>query len=160
MNQYYAADSAVILGDVKLGENASVWHNAVIRGDNDEIRIGRNTNIQDGCIIHVDAGTPVTIGENVTVGHGAILHGCTIGDNCLIGMGAIVLDGAVIGDHSMIGAGSLVTGKKEIPSGALAFGNPAKPVRPLLEKELAHLQESADHYAEHAREQLKAVECS
>lgn len=156
--KYYAADSAVITGNVKLSENVSVWHGAVVRGDLDKISIGKNTNIQDGCILHVNRGEPVSVGENVTVGHGAILHGCTVGDNSLIGMGSIVLDGTVIGDHCIIGAGSLVPGHKTFPSGTLALGNPAKVVRPLTEKELNHFAESAASYTACAEEQLTAYD--
>ena len=128
---------AVVCGDVEIGKGSGIWFNAVIRGDEDHISIGEDTNIQDGAILHVDPGAPLTIGRGVTVGHGAILHGCTVGDNSLIGMGAIVLNGARIGKDCIIGAGALVTGKTVIPDGWLALGNPARPARPLRPEEIA-----------------------
>jgi len=121
----YLARGSVVTGDVTIGEGCGIWYNAVIRGDEDSVVIGPGSNIQDNAVIHVDRGYPVRIGEGVTVGHGAILHGCTVGDNSLIGMGAIVLNGAVIGRDCIIGAGALVTGGTRIPDGLVAFGNPA-----------------------------------
>ena len=147
---YYAAPGAVIVGDVELGENVNIWYNAVLRGDSGTIRVGEGTNIQDGSVLH-DA---TTLGKFCTVGHGAIVHGCTVGDYCLIGMGAIVLSGAVIGDHCMVGAGALVTGKMNAPAGSLILGSPAKVVRPLTEAELAHLKESAEEYIRLAKKGL------
>lgn len=122
----YMARGSVVTGDVTIEEGCGIWYNAVIRGDEDSVVIGKGSNIQDNAVVHVDAGCPVRIGEGVTVGHGAIIHGCTIGDNSLIGMGAIVLNGAVIGRDCIIGAGALVTGGSVIPDGSVAFGNPAK----------------------------------
>lgn len=122
----YMARGSVVTGDVTIGEGCGIWYNAVIRGDEDSVVIGKGSNIQDNAVVHVDAGHPVRIGEGVTVGHGAILHGCTIGDNSLIGMGAIVLNEAVIGRDCIIGAGALVTGGSVIPDGSVAFGNPAR----------------------------------
>ncbi len=122
----YLARGSVVIGNVTIGEGCGIWYNAVIRGDEDKVEIGRGSNIQDNAVIHVDAGHPVRIGEGVTVGHGAILHGCTVGDNSLIGMGAIVLNDAVIGRDCIIGAGSLVTGGTFVPDGSVAFGNPAR----------------------------------
>ena len=141
-------DGAVVCGDVTLGKGCSVWFNAVVRGDGDCIRIGEDTNIQECAVLHVDEGYPLKIGKGVTVGHGAILHGCTVGDNALIGMGAIVLNGARVGKNCTIGAGALVTGGTEIPDGWMAFGNPAKPVRRMKEKEIEENHASSIHYKE------------
>ncbi len=147
----FLAEGSRITGNVELGRESSVWYNSVIRGDDDRICIGDETNIQDGCILHVDPGYPLLIGNGVTVGHGAILHGCTIGDNTLIGMGSIVLNGAVIGRNCIIGAGSLVTQGKVIPDGSMVYGNPAKIVRSLSEEEIASNRESAEDYLEKTR---------
>ena len=147
---YFAAPGAVIVGDVELGENASVWYGAVLRGDSGPIRVGKGTNIQDGCILH----ETTTVGDHCTVGHGAILHGCTVGDGCLIGMGAIVLTGAVLGEGCMVGAGALVTGKTNAPAGSLLLGSPAKIVRQLTEQELQEQLHSARHYAQLAKKSL------
>ncbi|MEE1313221.1 MAG: gamma carbonic anhydrase family protein [Lachnospiraceae bacterium] len=153
----WIAEDAVVKGDVKIEEEVSIWYHAVVRGaskkeHNGTIHIGKRTNIQDGCVLHVDVDTPIEIGEGVTVGHKAMLHGCSIGNDTLIGMGSIILNGAQIGNHCMIGAGSLVTQNTVIPDGYLAFGSPAKPVRPLTEEEIAHNRESADYYTEEAKE--------
>jgi len=143
----FVAEGARIIGDVELGDKSSVWFNVVIRGDVAPLRIGSETNIQDNTVIH---GTwnkaAVSIGDRVTVGHSAILHGCTIGHQCLIGMGSIIMDGAVIGDHCIVGAGSLVTEGSVFPSGMLILGRPAKAIRPLSERELEFLPRSAAHY--------------
>lgn len=146
----YLAPDAVVIGDVTLGENASVWYGAVLRGDSGAIRVGRGTNIQDRCVLH----EKTKLGENCTVGHGAIVHGCTVGDRCLIGMGAIILDGAEIGDDCIVGAGALVTGKLKAPAGSLILGSPAKVAKPLTQEQLASLLPSAEHYISLAREQL------
>ena len=146
----YIAPGAVVTGDVTLGENVNIWYNAVLRGDSGTITVGEGTNIQDGSILH----DKTTLGKFCTVGHGAIVHGCTVGDYCLIGMGAIVLSGAVLGDHCMVGAGALVTGKTNAPAGSLLLGSPAKVVRPLTEEELAHLKESAEDYIRLAQQNL------
>lgn len=143
---------ARVVGEVTLAEEVSVWYNAVLRGDDAPIVVGRGSNIQDGCIVHVDRGRPAVIGAEVTVGHGCILHGCTIGDRCLVGMGSILLNGAVMEEGSMLGAGSLVTEGTVIPAGMLAFGRPARPVRPLTGEERGHLPEAARRYAAAARE--------
>lgn len=148
--RYYVAPGAYVTGDVELGENVNIWYNAVLRGDSGTIRVGEGTNIQDGCVVH----DVTTLGKFCTVGHGAIVHGCTVGDYCLIGMGAIVLNGAVIGDHCMVGAGALVTGKMNVPAGSLILGSPAKVIRPLTEAELAHLEESAEDYIRLAKKAL------
>ena len=147
---YYVAPGAVVTGDVELGEHVNIWYNAVLRGDSGTIRVGTGTNIQDGCVVH-DA---TTLGKFCTVGHGAIVHGCTVGDYCLIGMGAIVLNGAVLGDCCMVGAGALVTGKMHAPAGSLILGSPARVVRSLTEEELAHLKENAENYIRLARRDL------
>jgi len=142
----WVADNAQVMGKVELAENASVWYSAVIRGDNDPIRIGRNSNVQDGSVLHTDHGKPLTIGDNVTIGHQVMLHGCTIGDNSLVGIGAVVLNGARIGRHSIVGAGALVTEGKEFPDGVLIVGSPAKVVRELTPEQITRLQASADYY--------------
>ena len=148
----YLAPGAVVVGRVELQDYVSIWYNAVIRGDVDGIQIGRATNIQDGCLLHQNKGFPLIIGEEVTVGHGAILHGCTIEDGCLIGMGAILLTGSKIGAESLIGAGTLVKEHQEIPSGVLALGSPARIVRSLSDQERVNLRESARHYLQIARD--------
>ena len=146
--QAVVADGAVVLGDVTIEKNASIWYNAVIRGDVNSISIGEGTNIQDLAVLHVDADAPLSIGKNVTIGHGAILHGCTIQDQALIGMGAIVLNGAKIGKGSMIAAGALVP-QNTVPDGALYMGNPAKFRRMLTEEELtANLKNAANYIKE------------
>ena len=146
----YVAPGAYVTGDVELGKDVNIWYNAVLRGDSGAIRVGEGTNIQDGCVVH-DA---TTLGKFCTVGHGAIVHGCTVGDYCLIGMGAIVLSGAVLADRCMVGAGALVTGKMNAPAGSLILGSPAKVIRPLTEEELAHLEESAADYIRLAQKSL------
>ena len=147
----FVADNATVRGSVTLGANSSVFFGAVLRGDRAPITIGAGTNIQDNCVVHVDYDHPVTVGENVTVGHGAILHGCTVGDNTLIGMGAIVLTGARIGNNCLVGAGALVTGKMDVPDGSLVLGNPAKVIRPLTAAEIAENVASRDEYLDMAR---------
>ncbi len=140
------APGAHVIGDVLMGEKVGIWYNAVVRGDADTIVIGDNTNIQDNSTVHTDADYSVNIGKGVTIGHNAIIHGCTIGDNTVIGMGSIVLSGAVIGNNCIIGAGSLVTGKMRIPDNSLAFGNPAKIVRTVSAEEIESNRENAMHY--------------
>ncbi len=144
----WVAETAVVVGKVSLAENASVWYGAVLRGDNDHIRVGANSNVQDGSVLHTDHGTPLTIGDNVTVGHQVTLHGCSIGDNSLIGIQSIVLNGAKIGRNCLVGAGSLVTEGKEFPDGVLIVGRPAKVVRELTPEQIAGLQRSASHYVQ------------
>lgn len=146
----WAAPSADLVGDVRLGERASVWFGAVIRADNTPIFIGDDSNIQDGAVCHSDPGFPLTIGARVTVGHQAILHGCTIADDCLIGMGARILNGAMLASDCLVGAGALVTEGKSFPAGSLIVGAPARPVRQLTEEEKQALRISAAHYAEKA----------
>ena len=153
----WAAPSADLIGDVRLGARASVWFGAVIRADNTAIILGEETNFQDGAIGHSDPGAPLTIGARVTVGHQAILHGCTIGDDCLIGMGAKVLNNAVIGPGCLVGAGALVTEGKTFEGGNLIVGVPARVVRPLTDAEQAALRLSAKHYAEKAAHYASAL---
>lgn len=150
----FIAEGAVVRGDVRIERNASIWYNAVLRGDVDSIAVGEGSNIQDGCVVHVDRGRPVRIGRNVTVGHGAIVHGCTIGDGTLIGMGAIILNGAVIGEGCIVGAGALVTQGKHIPAGTLVVGSPARTVRAVTPEEREHNLANAQLYVEEARAQL------
>ena len=138
---------AQIIGNVHIGQGTSIWYNAVIRADEEKVDIGENTNIQDLVMIHVDREYPVKVGNGVTVGHGAILHGCTIEDNVLIGMGSIIMNGAHIGKNCIIGAGTLVPGGTEIEEGMVAFGNPVKVRRSVSEEEIRHIQESAETYA-------------
>ena len=147
----WVADSAQVIGDVRLAEDASIWFHATLRGDNDPITIGEGTNIQDGSVLHTDAGVPLTIGRHVTVGHMVMLHGCTIGDESLIGIGAVILNGARIGRHCLVGAGSLVTEGKEFPDGSMILGSPAKVVRMLTPEQIEGLRASARHYVHNAR---------
>lgn len=145
------APDAVVCGDVTIGENCSLWFHAVLRAESAAIRMGDGSNIQDNCVVHVDPGYGVDIGTHVTIGHGAILHGCTVGEGTLIGMGSTILNGARIGKGCLIGAGSLVTQNAVIPDGMLAFGRPARVVRPLTEEEKAQNLQSALDYVEEAR---------
>ncbi|WP_099868201.1 gamma carbonic anhydrase family protein [Pararhizobium haloflavum] len=148
---YWIADNATVIGSVELEEDVGIWFNAVLRGDNEPIRIGRGTNVQENCVFHTDMGFPLTIGRGCTIGHKAMLHGCTIGDNSLVGMGATILNGAVIGRNCLIGANALVTERKEIPDNSLVMGAPAKVVRTLDADAAAGLAASAAHYVENAR---------
>ena len=147
----WIAPNATIIGDVRLGDNASVWWNAVLRGDNDTIAIGAGSNIQDGSVLHADAGVPLTLGANVTVGHLVMLHGCTIGEQSLIGIKTVILNNAVIGRHCIIGANSLIPEGKEIPERSLVVGSPGKVVRQLSDEEVARLQRSAQGYVANAQ---------
>lgn len=147
----YVADGAQIIGDVVLGPESSVWFNAVLRGDTERITIGAGSNIQDGAILHADPGFPCTIGAGVVTGHGAILHGCQIGDDCLIGMGAVVLNGAKIGPGSIVAAGALVPEGKEFPPHSLIMGVPAKVAREATERDHELIAAGARHYQERAR---------
>lgn len=147
----WVADEATLIGRVVVGAAASVWFGAVIRGDNEEIRIGAGTNVQEACVLHTDMGYPLTIGENCTIGHKAMLHGCFIGDGTLIGMGATVLNGAKIGSGCLIGACALITEGKEIPDGSLVMGSPGRVVRLLDETARLRLLASAANYQENAR---------
>lgn len=143
---FWVAPNAVVIGRVTLGEGVGVWFGASLRGDQEPIVVGRDTNIQELCVLHTDDGFPLTIGRGCTVGHRAIIHGCTVGDNCLIGMGAIIMNAAKVGDNSLIGAGAVVLEGREIPPGSLVLGMPGKVVRPLSEDEIAYNRGSAAHY--------------
>ena len=160
----YVDESATVVGDVILGDNVSIWPSTVIRGDVESITIGENTNVQDGSVLHVthygkfnDRGYPLTIGKGVTIGHRAVVHACTIGDYCLIGMGAIIMDDAVLEDYVMLGAGSLVPSGKVLTEGHLYVGSPANMVRPLTEKERDFLIYSSQHYVELKNKYLSAL---
>ena len=143
----YIAPNATVVGDVSLGNNVSVWYGAVLRGDTGTIRIGENTNVQDNCVIHEET----TVGKGCSIGHGAILHGCTVGDNCVVGMGAIILNGAVLGEHCLVGAGAVVTGKTNAPDGSLILGNPAQVVKPLTQAQIEYIHRDAELYLELAQ---------
>ena len=147
----WVADSAQVIGNVRMAENSSVWFGAVARGDTETISIGRNSNVQDLSVLHADIGSPLTIGDNVTVGHQVMLHGCTIGDNSLVGIQAVILNNAKIGRNCIVGAGSVVTEGKEFPDNSLIIGAPAKVVRTLDEAAVAKLRQSAEHYVDNAR---------
>lgn len=151
MAKQYIAPSAVVVGDVTLGDHVNIWHGAVLRGDSGAISVGDNSNIQDNCVLH----EAVTVGKGVSVGHGAILHGCTVGDDCVIGMGAILLNGAVIGDRCLVGAGALVTGKMNAPAGSLIMGNPAQVVKALSQEQIEYIYLDAENYVNLAKEHLK-----
>lgn len=155
--EYFVAPGAHVIGRVRLGRNVGVWFGAVIRGDNEQMEIGEETNIQDNAVLHSDPGFPLTIGPRCTIGHSAIVHGCTIGENSLVGMGATILNGAKIGRNSIVGAGALVTEGKEFPDGALIVGAPAKHVRDLDEAAKEKLLLSARHYANNARRFAEGV---
>ena len=137
---------AQVIGDVELGENVSVWHGAVIRGDTDSITIGNNSNVQDNCVVHCTRGFPVVIGDNVSIGHGAVVHGCKLDDNVLIGMNATVLNGAHISKNSIVGAGAVVSEGKEFPEGSLILGVPAKAVKQVTPEQVQLIQNNADNY--------------
>ena len=147
----WVADSAQVIGNVELGEGASVWFGAILRGDTEPLCIGKGSNVQDGSVVHADVGFPVTIGEDVTVGHQVTLHGCTIGDGSLVGIGAVILNGAVIGKHCLVGARALITEGKSFPDGSLIVGAPATVARVLTPEQIEGLMGSARHYVENAR---------
>jgi len=156
----WVADNAQVIGRVELADDASVWYGAVLRGDNDRITVGARSNVQDGSVLHADAGFPLTLGADVTVGHQAMLHGCTVGDGSLIGIQAVVLNGARIGRNSLVGAGAVVTEGKEFPDGSLILGAPAKAVRSVTPEQVERLRFGAQHYVENAerhRRQLKRI---
>jgi carbonic anhydrase/acetyltransferase-like protein (isoleucine patch superfamily) len=159
--EYWIAPSASVMGNILLRKNSSVWWGAIVRGDNDPIEIGENSNVQDGSVLHTDVGSPLTIGANVTIGHMVMLHGCTIGDGSLVGIGSIILNGAKIGKNCLIGAGALITEGKAIPDNSMVMGAPGKVVREIGEGHALILQASALHYVEnwkrYARD-LKVVE--
>jgi len=145
---YYIADNAIVIGSVVLHANASIWFNCVVRADNDVITIGENSQLQDGCILHTDAGFPMTLGHGVSVGHMAMLHGCTIGDGTLVGIKSVILNGAKVGKNCLIGANSLIGEGKEIPDGSLVIGSPGRVVRQLSAEEIARINRAADHYVQ------------
>lgn len=161
-SEHFVAENAWIIGSVRLKNQASVWFNCVLRGDNDWLEIGERSNIQDGCIVHADPGIPVVVGDGVTVGHNATLHGCKVGDNSVIGIGSTLLNGADIGRDSIVGANSLITENKVFPDGSLILGSPAKVVRALSLEEIAANARSADLYVRKCHrynKHLSATEC-
>ncbi|MDP1524769.1 MAG: gamma carbonic anhydrase family protein [Rhodocyclaceae bacterium] len=147
----WLAPNATLIGDVHLAANVSIWWNAVLRGDNDPISIGANTNIQDGSVLHTDAGVPMSLGRDITVGHMVMLHGCTIGDGSLIGIKSVILNGAVIGKHCLIGANTLIPEGKVIPDRSLVMGSPGKVVRELTDEQVARIVQSAAHYVQNVQ---------
>jgi len=147
----WVADSAQVIGNVELADDASVWFGVIMRGDNEPMRVGRGSNIQDGSMVHSDPGFPMTLGENVTIGHQVMLHGCTVGDGSLIGIKSVVMNGAKIGRNCLVGAGSLVTEGKEFPDGSMIMGAPAKVVRELTPEQIAGLQRAAAHCVANAQ---------
>ncbi|MGE0606543.1 MAG: gamma carbonic anhydrase family protein [Pirellulales bacterium] len=152
----FIAPTAVVIGDVSLGQESSVWYGAVLRGDTEAIRVGRGSNIQDGCVVHADPGFPCTIGDGVTVGHLAIVHGATVGNNVTIGMHSTVMNGAVIGDNCIVGAGAVVTEGTQIPAGSLVVGLPGKIRRELTAAEIEHNRLAAAHYVQNSRAFMRA----
>lgn len=150
----FIAENATVVGDVKIGKEANIWYNSVIRGDYAPITIGERTNIQEGTVVHVDLDIPCTIGNNITIGHQCLLHGCTIKDGALIGMASVVMNKAVVGENAMIGAGSLVTQGTVIPPNSLAFGRPAKVIRELTAEEIQKNKENVDHYCQLGQDYL------
>ena len=146
--RYFVAPNAVVLGNVEIGEDASVWFSTVIRGDNEPVRIGARSNVQDGCVLHTDPGFPMSIGEDCTIGHMVMLHGCTIGRRSLVGIGSIILNGARIGEECLIGANTLIAEGKEIPPRSMVLGSPGKIVRQLTDDEVARFAAAAGRYVE------------
>ena len=155
---YFVAPNATVIGSVTLGNNVNIWFNAVIRGDNDIITLGENCNVQDGAVIHTDAGITLTLGKDVSVGHMAMLHGCTVGDGTLVGIQAVILNGAVIGRNCLVGAGSLILEGKTFPDGSLIMGSPAKLVRELSGEAIAALRANAETYVTHAKNYRNSLE--
>jgi len=153
----WVAPNATIIGDVTLEKNSSVWFNAIIRGDNENIHVGEGSNVQDGSVLHTDPGCPLRIGKDVTIGHIVMLHGCTIGDNSLIGIGAVILNNAKIGKNCIIGAKALITEKKEIPDNSLVVGAPGRVVRKLTDEEIGKITENAKHYQDNWKRYVKTV---
>ncbi|TKB28245.1 gamma carbonic anhydrase family protein [Desulfopila sp. IMCC35006] len=154
---YFIAESAAVIGNVALGNDVSIWFNAVIRGDSELIHIGEDSNIQDGAVLHTDPGYPMTLGKGVTVGHQAMLHGCIVGEYSLVGINAVVLNGAKIGSHCVIGANALVTEHMEIPDGSLVLGSPAKIKRTLSLEQQQALETQAQHYVQNGRRFKKGL---
>lgn len=156
--RYWIAPTATVIGNVTLGEGVGVWFGAVLRGDGEAITVGADSNLQEHVVVHTDPGFPATIGAGCTIGHRAIIHGCTVGNNVLVGMGAIILNGAVIGENSLVGAGALVTEGKVIPPGSLVIGSPGKVARQLDEEAILRLRKSATHYAANWRRFAKGLD--
>ena len=154
----WIAPNATVIGDVRLAENVSIWWNAVLRGDNDPIAIGANSNIQDGSVLHTDEGVPMAIGRDVTVGHLVMLHGCTVGDGSLIGIKSVILNGAVIGKHCLIGANTLIPEGKVIPDRSLVMGSPGKVVRELTDEQATRIAHAAAHYVSNAQRYRQFLE--
>lgn len=144
----FIADTAMIIGDVNIGEGTSIWYGAVLRGDIENITIGKYSNIQDNATVHTETNIPTKVGDYTVIGHNAIVHGCTVGDNCLIGMGAIVMNKAVIGDNCIIGAGTVITGGKQIPSNSLVIGAPGKVIRQVTDEEIEAVRKNAIRYSQ------------
>tara|TARA_Y100001934_G_scaffold30300_1_gene33443 strand:- start:178 stop:702 length:525 start_codon:yes stop_codon:yes gene_type:complete len=145
-DDYFVAPTAAVIGKVRLERNASVWWNAVLRGDMEPITVGENSNIQDGCVLHTDVGYPCTVGKNSTIGHMAVLHGCTIGNNSMVGIGAVVLNGVTVGRNGIIGSNALIPDGKTIPDNSVVMGSPGKVVRKAAEADQAYIQETVDFY--------------
>ena len=154
---YFVAESAVLIGRVRLKRGANIWFGAVLRGDEEQIEIGEGSNVQDNSVVHADPGFPAKIGRDCTIGHNVIIHGCTIGERCLIGMGAIIMNGAKIGDNCIVGAGAIITEGKEFPPGSLIIGAPAKLVRAVDEATSAGLCRGGKHYSENGRRYRKGL---
>ena len=155
--EYWVAETAVLIGRVRLKRNASVWFGAVLRGDNEWIEVGEGSQIQDNCTLHTDMGFPMTIGKDCVIGHQVMLHGCTIGDNSLIGMNAVVLNGAKIGNNSLVGASALVTEGKSFPDNSMIVGSPARAIRTLDDKLLAMIRGGADQYVQRSKQYAKGL---
>ena len=153
----WVAPNATIIGDVTLEKNSSVWFNAVIRGDNENIHVGEGSNVQDGSVLHTDPGCPLQIGKDVTIGHIVMLHGCTIGDNSLIGIGAVILNNAKIGKNCIIGAKALITENKEIPDNSLVVGAPGRVIKKLTDEQIRQITENAKHYQDNWKRYVKTV---
>lgn len=154
----WIAPNATVIGDVRLAENVSIWWNAVLRGDNDPVMIGANTNIQDGSVLHTDEGVPLALGRDITVGHMVMLHGCSVGDGSLIGIKSVILNGAVIGKNCLIGANTLIPEGKTIPDRSLVMGSPGKVVRELTDEQIARIAWSAQHYVQNAQRYRQMLE--
>ena len=154
------ANTAAVIGAVTCERDVNLWYGAVLRGDSDSITVGEGTNVQDNCVLHCDPGTPLTVGRFCTIGHGAIVHGCTVGDHALIGMGATLLNGCIIGEGAIVGAGALVPGGMEVPAGMLAVGVPARVLRPVTDAEQKHQAANIEEYLSLARESLPLVDSS
>jgi len=154
MGQYYVAQGAIVRGNVEIGNDSSIWYNAVVRADDTHIVIGSNVNVQDNCVLHADPGGELVIGDNVTIGHGAIVHGCSVGNNTLIGMGAIILNGAVVGNNCIIGAGALIPERKVIPDNSLVIGNPGRIARKVMKEDEEKILANANHYSSLAKYSL------